>query len=34
MALSERGARVLKGISGALLVASGIVFVFRPELLY
>jgi hypothetical protein len=34
LALSERGAKVLKGVSGALLVLSGVVFVFRPEILY
>jgi hypothetical protein len=31
--LGERAARVLKGISGALLVAFGLVFLLAPELL-
>jgi hypothetical protein len=34
LVLSERGAKVLKGISGAVLVASGLIFVLQPELLY
>lgn len=34
LALSERGAKVLKGVSGMLLVLSGLVFVLRPEVLY
>jgi hypothetical protein len=33
LALSERGAKVLKGVSGALLVLSGLVFVLRPDVL-
>lgn len=32
--LSERGAKVLKAVSGGLLVAAGLVFVFRPEVLH
>jgi hypothetical protein len=34
VALGERGAKVLKAVSGTLLVLSGLVFVFRPELLH
>ncbi len=34
LALGERGAKVLKAVSGTLLVLSGLVFVFRPELLH
>lgn len=33
LVLSERGAKVLKGVSGTLLVLCGAVFVFWPELL-
>ncbi len=33
LALTERGAKVLKGISGVLLVGFGVVFLVKPELL-
>jgi hypothetical protein len=33
LALSERGAKVLKAISGVLLVVGGLVFVFWPEVM-
>jgi hypothetical protein len=33
LSLSERGARVLKGVAGALLLVFGIAFLLRPELL-
>jgi hypothetical protein len=33
VALGERGARVLKGVSGAILVVLGLVLVTAPELL-
>lgn len=32
LALGDRASRVLKGISGALLVAFGLVFLIRPDL--
>jgi len=33
LALSERGAKVLKAISGALLVSFGAIFILKPEIL-
>jgi hypothetical protein len=34
LALSETGAKLLKAVSGTLLVLSGLVFVLRPDLVY
>lgn len=31
--LSERGAKVLKGVSGVLLIAFGVLFLIAPQLL-
>jgi glutaredoxin len=33
LALGERGAKVLKGVSGALLVLFGLLFIFAPDML-
>ncbi len=33
LALTERGAKVLEGISGVLLIGFGLVFLVKPELL-